>query len=109
MKLPPGKISSRTAVRDWDGEWLPLLAGVSYRLEVIWKQREFKVDAAQIFVRFKPANGSAAQPSESEVIAAPSTGLVVTGKSETAWAQICIRSADAPGQLLDSVKFCRED
>ncbi len=109
LKTPPGKIASRTAVRDWDGEWLPLQEGVSYRLEALWKQGESKTDATQISVRFKPANGSTASPSESEALVPPSTRLIVTGTPEKAWAQICIRSAGTPAQLFDSVQFCRED
>ncbi len=109
MKTPPGKVAARTPVRDWDGEWLPLEKGVSYRLEALWKPVGNAGDEPQIFVRFKPGPGVTASPSESEALAAPASHLVLTGTPETAWAQICIRTACAPGQVLDSVRFCRGD
>jgi hypothetical protein len=109
MKTPPGKVATRTAVRDWDGEWLPLENRVSYRLEALWKQIEPQNDAPQIFVRFKPVNGGTAAPSESEALAAPAPRLMVSGSPETAWAQVCIRTARPPGQVLESVQFRREE
>jgi hypothetical protein len=109
MKTPPGKIAGRTALRDWDGEWLPLENGVSYRLEALWKTVEPGTDAPQIFVRFKRADDGAGVPSESEPLAAPTTRLSVKATPETAWAQICIRSALAPARVLESVRFHRED
>jgi hypothetical protein len=109
MKTPPGNVAARTAVRDWDGEWLPLEKGVSYRLEAIWKPLGNRGDEPQIFVRFKPATGVTAHPSESELLAAPASHLVLSGSPQTAWAQICIRSARAPGHVLDSIRFRRGD
>lgn len=109
MKTPPGKLAAKTAVRDWDGEWLPLEMGVSYRLEALWKPPGNPEAEPQIFVRFKPATGVTASPSESEALASPASDLVLTGAPETAWAQICIRSVRPPGQVLDSVRFRRED
>ncbi len=109
MKTPPGKVATRTPVRDWDGEWIPLEKGVSYQLEARWKQTEPQTDAPQIFVRFKPATGGTAAPSESEALAAPAPHLMVSGSPETAWAQICIRTALPPDRVLEAVQFRRQD
>ena len=107
-KTPPTKLAAKTHVRDWEGEWIPLEKGVSYRLEARWKRDVSQTQSPLLFVRLKPAPGSSAVPTESETLSGTTNHITVNGTPETAWAQVCIRSAQAPEELLESVLFRRQ-
>ena len=109
MKTPPGKLAAKTSVRDWDGEWLPLEKGVSYRLEAHWKKSAPQAESPLVFVRLKPAASGPAVPTETEPLNAPSDHITLNGTQEAAWAQVCIRAAQAPQEGLESVQFRREN
>ena len=109
MKTPPGKLAAKTPVRDWDGEWLPLEKGAAYRLEARWKKGVTGVEDALVFVRLKPAPSGPAVPTESEPLSAKADHITVHATAEAAWAQVCIRAAQAPEQVLETVQFRREN
>jgi hypothetical protein len=109
MRTPPGKLAAKTPVRDWDGEWLPLEKGVSYRLEAQWRKDLAGTDDSVVFVRLKPSPAAAGVPTESEPLTAGTDRVSVTGTAETAWAQVCIRAPKPPREVLESVQFHREN
>jgi len=109
MKTPPGKLAAKTLVRDWDGEWLPLEKGAAYRLQARWKKGVAGVEDALVFVRLKPAPSGPAVPTESEPLNLKTDHIRVQATPEAAWAQVCIRAAQAPQTVLDAVQFRREN
>jgi hypothetical protein len=109
MKTPPGKLAAKTPLRDWDGEWLPLEKGAAYSLQARWKKDISGVEDAVIFVRFKPALSGPAVPTESEPLNTKTDHISVHGTAEAAWAQVCIRAAQAPQHVLEAVHFRRKN
>lgn len=108
MKTPPGKLAGKTPVRDWDGEWLPLEKGAAYRLEAHWKKGAAEVEDALVFVRLKPALSGPAVPTESKPLNLTTGHISVQGTPDAAWAQVCIRAAKAPQEILEALQFRRE-
>jgi hypothetical protein len=109
MKTPSGKLAGKTRVRDWDGEWLPLEKGVSYQLEPVWKAASAQAENPVVFVRLKPSGTGPAVPTESEPLNPTTAPLVITGTPEAAWAQVCIRAAQEPPEILEAVRFLRKN
>jgi hypothetical protein len=109
VRTPPGKLSGKTRVRDWDGEWLPLESGVSYQLEAVWKAAAAQTEEPVVFVRLKPSVTGAPVPTESQPLNPTTAAIVITGTPEAAWAQVCVRSAQQPAEILEAVRFLRKN
>lgn len=108
LRAPQGKLAAKTTLRDWEGEWVPLDKGASYRLSARWKNEPNGTESPRIFVRSRAFPGSPGVPVESEPLESGTDSVTVTGGAEAAWAQVCVRSAKPPEQVLESVVFKRE-
>lgn len=105
-RTPPGRLGGKTPVREWEGEKIPLQAGITYRLTVRWKSDAPATEAPEIFVRTKARPGSDSPPTDSAMLTPGKTKLTVTGAAEVAWAQVIIRTRASPEVFLESVKLC---
>ncbi len=100
----PGKLMSGSPVRDWEGEWIPLTSGVSYQLSAHWKAVA-EAQGATVFVRTKAKPDYASLATESTSIGPNQAEVRITGSTEAAWAQLCIRSPQPPELVLESVEL----
>lgn len=101
----PAKLLGNRPLRDWEGEWIPLTAGTTYELSARWKAVADSDVAVFVRTKAKPVYESLA--TESESLTASGKSVRITGSPEVAWAQVCIRTALKPGDLLDGVSLHR--
>lgn len=104
-RTPPGRLGGKTPVREWEGERIPLQAGVTYRLTVKWKTDTAATEAPEVFVRTKAKPSFDAPPTDTAPLTQGKSELTLTGSAEAAWAQIIIRTRESPAGSVEKVWF----
>jgi hypothetical protein len=104
LRNPPAKLGGKSPVRDWEGEWIPLRSGESYQLTAQWKAPAGASDS-QVFLRTKAKLVYGSLQTDSAPVTSENHEVSVTGSTDSAWAQVCIRSAQSPDAVLDTVRL----
>jgi hypothetical protein len=104
LRNPPAKLAGKSPTRDWEGEWIPLRSGVSYQLTAQWKASA-GASGSQVFLRTKAKLVYGSLQTDSAPVTPENHEVTVTGSTESAWAQVCIRSAQPPDAVLDTVRL----
>jgi hypothetical protein len=105
LRSPPGKLAAKTPVRDWDGEWIPLQSGVTYHLTARWKATAEDANGPQVFLRTKAKPDGGSITTDSAPVVRGTKEVAVIGSPEAAWAQVCIRTSQAPDTVLEAVSL----
>ena len=104
-RMPSGRLGGPKPVREWEGEKIPLQAGVTYRLTVRWKSEVPTTEAPDVFVRTKAKPTYDSPPTESPVLTRSTAEQTITGSADAAWAQVIIRTRESPGLQIEAVSF----
>jgi hypothetical protein len=102
---PPGKLAAKTPMRDWEGEWIPLQNGVTYQVAVRWKAAATAASDSQVFLRTKAKPDYNSLAVESAPVIPGGEDVAITGSPDAAWAQVCVRSPQAPDAIVEFVKL----
>ena len=105
MRSPPGKLAAMSSVRDWDGEWIPLQAGVTYHLMVRWRAPGADANGPQVFLRTKAKPDGGSLTSDSASVIPGQNEVVVTGSPEAGWAQVCLRTSQSPDVVVEVIEL----
>ncbi|MBL9133428.1 MAG: carboxypeptidase regulatory-like domain-containing protein, partial [Verrucomicrobiaceae bacterium] len=104
-RMPSGRLGGPKPVREWEGEKIPLQAGITYRLSVRWKPDMPATEAPDVFVRTKAKPAHDSPPTDSAILTPGKTELTLTGSAEAAWAQVIVRMRGTPDEVLESVNL----
>jgi hypothetical protein len=102
---PPARLAAKTAMRDWEGDWIPLQPGMSYRLTVRWRRNTDSANESQILFRTKSDPDFQTPATEYQAVASGTNEAVIVGSPEAAWVQVCIRTPQSPDTVLDSISL----
>jgi len=83
----------------WEGELLPLKKDSNYELRLSWQTNA----AADVIVRWRPSTHPGLPIVDSAPLKPGQTELKFTGSEKFAWAQVIIRTTNAPQTVLKSV------
>ena len=103
LRNPPGKLAAMTPVRDWEGEWIPLQAGVTYHLTARWRKPEADGNGPRVFLRTKAKPDGGSFTTDSASVIPGKKEVAVTGSPEAAWAQVCLRTSQSPDVVVEAI------
>lgn len=104
-RTPPGRLGGKTPVREWEGEKIPLQAGITYRLTVRWKTSPPHTEAPEVFVRTKAKPLFDAVPTDSATLSPGTTEITIRGSTEAAWAQVILRTRELPDAAVEFINL----
>jgi hypothetical protein len=104
-RMPSGRLGGPKPVRDWEGEKIPLQAGITYCLSVRWRANAPTAETPDVFVRTKAKPAHDSPPTDSAILTPGKTELTLSGSAEAAWAQVIVRMRGAPDAVIEFISL----
>lgn len=104
-RKPPARLAGASPQIDWEGEWIPLVKGITYQLSAQWQDAAASGEDVQIFIRTKARPVYESPPGESAALTPGSPELRITGTAEVAWAQVIVRTRKSPETVIETIRF----